>query len=245
LIHGKVVDTAGRPVAGATVGFNTEEVAAVGIATEDHCIDYLTVQTDSNGYWQINRLAPAMVRHLFGTASHPEYFRSEMLYASRQPEIVEQLLAGTAVFQLAEGIVVRGSVADEDGRPIRSATVRVGHMGSSQSRESRTEDDGSFTVRGCQPGRGLVTAELQGYAPTALALELKPDLAPVQLILGAGRILRMRVVDPQGNPVAGASVGLDSFPRGERVVPIPQVRFRGTHGCRGASGLGHCARSAA
>lgn len=233
LIRGRVVDTSGKPVGGATLGFNTEEVAAPSSVTEDHTVDYLTVTTDAEGFWEIQRLAPEMVRRLYGSASHPDYSRFDTPHASRKPEFAQQLLDGTAVFRLPEGIVVRGTVLDENGRPIGSARVRVGHMGSSQSRETHTESDGSFTVRGCQAGEGLVTAEAEGYAPSARALSLEPNLAPVQLILGAGRTLRMRVVDPQRNPIAGASVGLDSFPRGERVVPIPQVRFRGTTDAEG------------
>jgi hypothetical protein len=171
-IGGQVLDSAGRPVAGATVGLNTEEVTAVGTVTQNYTVDYLTVKTGHDGYWQLNRLAPEMVRHITGGASHPDYSRSESLYASRDPNFVQQLLNGTATFRLQEGIVVRGTVIDEGGRPVNLAAVRVGKMGSSQSRETRTAADGSFTVRGCEPGQGLVTVELEGYAPTVIALEL-------------------------------------------------------------------------
>jgi RNA polymerase sigma factor (sigma-70 family) len=222
LIHGRVVDSSGNAIAGATIGFNTENVTGSGTATEAHSIDYLTVETDANGHWEINRLAPEMVRHLYGSASHPDYSRVETPNSSRQPEFAQQLLDGTAVFHLPDGVVVRGTVLDVTGHPIESATVRVGQMGSSQSRETRTDAHGGFTVRGCQAGPGLITADAEGYAPAARALTLETTLPPVQLTLGAGRVLLVRVVDTANNPVAGASVGLDSF----RSVPIPQVEFQ-------------------
>jgi RNA polymerase sigma factor (sigma-70 family) len=72
LIHGRVLDMAGHPVAGATVGFNTENLTAQDTVTEDHSIDYLTVKTDTDGSWEINRLAlkwcgTCMGRHLIRT----------------------------------------------------------------------------------------------------------------------------------------------------------------------------------
>jgi RNA polymerase sigma factor (sigma-70 family) len=226
LIHGRVVDIAGNGIAGTTVGFNTEEVAGSGTITEDHTVDYLTAKTDADGYWEMNRLAPEMVRRLFGSASHPDYSRFDTPHSSQQPEFAQRLLDGTARFVLPDGIVVRGTVQDEAGQPVNSALVRVGQMNSSRSRETRTDRDGTFTVRGCQAGQGLVTVELEGYAPTARALTLSTNLPPVQLTLGVGRVLRVRVMDPSNNPIAGASVTLDSFPRGERLAPIPQVEFR-------------------
>ena len=98
LIHGRVLDAAGNPVAGATVGFNTENVSAEGMAAEDHCVDYLTTRTDANGAWQFNRLAPEMVQWLFGGASHPEHSQSESIFVWRQPDLAHQLLDGTLVF---------------------------------------------------------------------------------------------------------------------------------------------------
>lgn len=228
LIHGRVVDAAGNPVAGATVGFNTENVAATGMSVEDHCVDYLRAKTDANGRWQLNRLAPEMVQRLFGGASHPEHSQSERIYVSRQPELAQQLLDGTLVFHLGEGITLRGTVVDQNQQPIPNAQVHVGIRGSSRSQDTKTGADGTFQVVGCQPGKGLVSAEADGFAPAALQLTFETKLQPVQLALGPGKPLRMRVVDTTGVAVAGATLSLDSFPRQERSVPVPQVQFRCT-----------------
>jgi len=226
LIHGRVVDAAGRPVAGATVGFNTENVSAEDMTVEDHCIDYLTPRTDASGSWQLNRLAPEMVQRLFGSASHPEYAQSESINVSHQPELAQKLLDGTLVFHLGEGITVRGSVVDRNQQPIPNAQVHVGMLESSSSRDTRTGADGSFQVAGCQPGKGIVSAEADGFAPAAQQLPFGTNLQPVVLALGPGKPLRMRVVDTTGAPIAGASLWLDSFPRENRSVPVPEVWFR-------------------
>ena len=67
--------------------------------------ELVTVETDAKGYWEINRLAPEMVRHLYGSASHPDYSRVDTPNSSRQPEFAQQLLEGTAVFRLPDGVV--------------------------------------------------------------------------------------------------------------------------------------------
>jgi hypothetical protein len=149
-------------------------------------------------------------------------------HSSRQPEFAQQLLDGTAVFRLRDGIVVRGVVLDESGQPVSSAEVRVGRIGASWSRETRTDAEGKFIVRGCDAGPGLVTGEADGFAPTAQALTLEPNLPPVQLTLGVGRVLRVRVLDTANRPVAGARVSLDSFLVAKDPCPPLRLSFVGT-----------------
>ena len=98
-------------------------------------------------------------------------------------------------------------------------------IGSSSSHDVRTRTDGSFQVGGCQPGKGVVSAEADRFAPAALQLTFGTNLQPVVLEMGPGKPLRMRVVDTAGAPVAGASLWLDFFPRNDRSVPVPQVEF--------------------
>jgi hypothetical protein len=167
-----------------------------------------------------------MLRCLFGSASHPDYSRSEMRYASRQPELIQQLLDGTAVFHLGAGITVYGFVQDENGQPITNAVVHVGCLDDSRNRDVRTEFDGSFKIGGCKPCAGIISAEAEGYAPAALSVKLDANLQPVRLGLGQGRTLRVRVVTPSGIPVAGAILLLDSFPRSHRSLPIPQIELQ-------------------
>jgi len=99
------------------------------------------------------------------------YSRSEMLSVSRQAELAQQLLDGTLVFHLGEGISVRGVVVDGSGQPIVNADVHVGHLGDSRSRDAQTGSDGSFRVSGCQPGEGIISAGADGRWRCATALE--------------------------------------------------------------------------
>ena len=225
LIGGRVESPTGQPVAGATVGFNSENIAADAPFTEDHCVDYLTVETDSNGQWQLQRLAPEMVGRIFGSASHPDYSPSEMMWSSRKPELVTQLLNRTFVLRLGEGIVVTGSVQDGNGQAIANANVMVGRPGSSSTRDAQTESDGSFRISGCTAGEGVITAEAKGYAPAALSSKVAAGMPAAKLVLNEGKVLSLQVLDKTGAPVPNARVILQSFPYFDRPDPVPQVSF--------------------
>src|SRR5205823_10881973 len=93
--------------------------------------------------------------------------------------------------------------------------------------------DGTFSIRGCPAGDGIVSAEAKGFAPAAIALKMAVGVQPVQLTLGAGKVLRMRIVDRAGKPLRGAQLILDSFPRSDRRVPIPQIELRWTEDAEG------------
>ena len=50
--------------------------------------------------------------------------------------------------------------------------------------------------------------------PTTLAVKLGTESEPFQLKLQHGKVLKLRVVGPNGNPIAKARVWLDTFERG-------------------------------
>jgi hypothetical protein len=232
-IGGRVVDPAGHPVADAVVGFNTEEVPRSGAFSEDHCVDYLRVKTDAEGKWRLDRLAPEMAGRIFGHATHPEYSDSAMINLSQRPELLPDLLQGNLVFELREGNVVRGTVVDTDQQPVAAARVIAGTFSTSRTTEATTGSDGSFSVKGCSGGEGILTATAEGFAPAVIALKVDKGMAPVRLTLTRGKSLRLVITDGVGVPVPTAGVVLQSFPHGGR-VPVPQVEFRAKADAAGA-----------
>jgi hypothetical protein len=224
-IGGLVEDQSGHPVARAKIGFNTEELSAPGLFTEDHCVDYLVTETDANGRWQIDRLAPEMVGRIFGGASHPDYSNSEMISLSRKPELLEAALQQNLILRLGEGLVVRGSVTDTNQQPLAGVTVRAGQPSTSRTREALTDANGTFEIRGCTLGDGILTGEKEGFAPVAIPIQVKSNMPPAQLTLSEGKPLRLRLIDNTGSPVTDARLILQSFPHSEK-PPTPQIEFR-------------------
>ncbi|HEX5223135.1 MAG TPA: sigma-70 family RNA polymerase sigma factor [Verrucomicrobiae bacterium] len=218
-IGGTVVDADGNAVAGAKVGFNHDDDPALIKEPESHEFGWIEVATDNNGQWRINRMADELIRRIRGGAKHPDYVDSAYLSLSRDPDAEKKLRAEKFVFQLGRPISVVGVVLDGDGAPVEGATVFVGGRKMSHKRTAKSRYDGSFTVAGCRPGRELVSAEAEGFATTTIEVaELGQE--SLRLVLQRGKLLRLRIVNQQGQPVPKASVWLDTMRNG----PINQPR---------------------
>jgi RNA polymerase sigma factor (sigma-70 family) len=215
-ISGRVVDADGQPVAGAEVGFNNRADPAQETRPQSDNFDWpfwITANTDAAGQWRIDRIAEATIKTIDGGASHPEHVQSESAYPSQNPEAARQLIEGTHVFRLGRAVVARGVVVNSDGQPIADAKVAVGPVGHSGRRETTTLADGTFSVVGCRPGQNPLSAGAPGYAPATMIVELAEDSAPFRLTLAQGGLLRLRVVNTQGNPIPQANVWYDTFGR--------------------------------
>jgi RNA polymerase sigma factor (sigma-70 family) len=210
-IGGSVVDADGQPVAGAKVGFNHEDDPAMLTLPENHEFTWIQVSTDANGHWRINRIAPEMIRRIYGGSSHPDHVEAAMVFVSRDKEVEKQLRAGIYVFHLGRATTVRGIVLDPDGAPIADAKILVGKRGISDSRKGTSAADGTFELRGCRMGTNYITAEANGFSASTMEVVLSEDSAPFKLMLQRGKVLRLRVVGQAGEPVSGANVWLDTF----------------------------------
>ncbi|HEU0077573.1 MAG TPA: carboxypeptidase-like regulatory domain-containing protein [Longimicrobiaceae bacterium] len=83
------------------------------------------------------------------------------------------LLAGFRTVQDAGRIV--GRVTDPAGNPLSGAAVSARHADPEVlGRTTRTGDTGGFQLSGLPPGRYVVRAERDGYAPGEQTVELEP-----------------------------------------------------------------------
>jgi RNA polymerase sigma factor (sigma-70 family) len=218
-IGGTVVDADGNPVAGAKVGFNHDEDPTSVKWPQDHEFSWIEVVTDETGRWRINRMADELIRRIRGGARHSEYVDSAYLSLARDRAAEEKLRAEKFVFQLGRPVTVSGVVVDAEGAPVADAEVFVGGRSNSGKRTAKTATDGSFTVAGCRPGKELVSADAKGFATTTLEVA-EVGSAPLRLVLQRGQLLRLRIMNPQGQPIPKANVWLDTFRNG----PINQPR---------------------
>lgn len=230
-IGGMVVDPDGQPVAGAKVSFGHGEIPDAP-RPENHLFGWLQVETDFTGRWKVNRIADEMLRRIGGSAEHPDFVRSESLEVARNPDAEQRLRAGQYVFQLRRGVTVRGIVVDSQEQPVAEATVRVGMLGETHTRETRTVADGSFEVAGCQPGRKPVTASAAGFAATTVEADIQEATPPLRLVLQPGKTLRFRTVDRSGQPLpkvwfAYSARGGLRRQMNPPATPPPQVVFGG------------------
>lgn len=233
-IGGFVVDADHRPVPGAHVSFGNQANPAAESRPQSDNFGWpyhVTTTTDTDGRWRIDRIGEAALRTVGGSASHPEHVAARRTETAPGEPTVEQLVAGTYVFQLGRAITVWGWVVNAEGQPVPDAAVRVGRVGESGRREGTTLADGSFTIAGCAPGKNLLSAEAKGFAATTLDVEITDAGGPFTLTLQPGRLLRLRVVNRAGQPIPKASVWLNPFERGfaggqPAKSPPPQIEFR-------------------
>jgi protocatechuate 3,4-dioxygenase beta subunit len=124
---------------------------------------------------------------------------------------------------------ISGRVLAPDGSPVRGATVSAqdprwvpGDLvfddlpaprpcpRSEPSLETSTDAEGRFTLEPLRPGRYDVSATATGSAKSGsgrhLALHMGEELTGVEIRLSPGAVVRGRVVTPAGGPVAGAQV---------------------------------------
>ena len=120
-IGGIVMDHRGQPVSGAKVGFGQDDEMIASTDRETHEFRWIEVETDTNGRWQIDRIASELIPHIHGSAKHPSHVRSDSGYVSRTPEMEEKLRSKTYEFRLRPAGSVHGTVMTGDGTPISDA----------------------------------------------------------------------------------------------------------------------------
>jgi RNA polymerase sigma factor (sigma-70 family) len=216
-LGGSVVDADDQPVAGADIHFSQDDDPAAHKQLESHEFGWIKISTDTNGHWSLSRIAPEMLRRIWVSASHPSHLGVGGIRFSDWKGAEEEMRAGKFTFHLGRTTRVRGIVVDVDGTPVRDAEIVVGQRQGGGA-GWKSGPDGTFEIRGCGLGKNLLTADAAGFAVTTIEVEVSTNSAPFTLTLQRGKVLRMRVAGEEGEPVANASVWLDTADYG--VAPV-------------------------
>lgn len=209
-IGGLVVDADGNPVTEARVGFNHKEAPALKSGPESHDFGWLETATDDKGRWRLDRIAPDMLPRLYGSARHPDHAESAMAHVEEDAECTRLLQEEKHVFHLRRAVTIQGEVIGTNGRGIAGATVLVGFLGASNNRKAITEYDGRFELSGCPMIETLLTAQARDYQPASLPVNLTVQKGPFKVVLTTGKLLRLRVVNQAGAPIAKAALFLNT-----------------------------------
>lgn len=235
-IGGVVQDEVGEPIAGVKVEVYIPATrSSYGNSFVFHITD---TTTDDKGRWRSD-FAPKDMSHLNISFEHGDYLKSHIHGSGEKPT----LMSIENVKTLSQGGLVRGRVLDEAGQPIAGAKLRYGSSRfDSSSAQTRTGEDGNFTLKNCSAGVMPVTVQADGYAPDMRLVSVvgdgdrsatvatfmaqpeanpaeKPQVAsnPIEFRLKPPAKLRGRVVDPAGKPLAGVGIAADTW-RGHRAL---------------------------
>ena len=159
-IGGRVVDSAGVPIAGAAVQIRRQVRAKDGrvivvdpIADEDGSTVF---RTDSDGRYRTRRRFPA------SGESYAEASAPGRLAARSPARPMAEQSGKPAVLVLRRLREVEGRVVDRQGQPVAGAVVRQSGDGSLPT-EAVTAPDGRFRLEGVLEGPALVFAEKAGF----------------------------------------------------------------------------------
>ncbi|WP_435017441.1 carboxypeptidase regulatory-like domain-containing protein [Tundrisphaera sp. TA3] len=170
-------------------------------------------RTDAQGRYEAY-VPPGSISHRITSVPAP-YLKPPGFVTPRPVEVP----AGISGFELppvflTRGAEVRGTVVDPGGRPAAGVQVDAswnffdGRLRSPMLATAVSGPDGSFSVGPVHPTAELrlVASSPAGTSPPLPIHAADPDAPRLQLVASPARALTGRVVDPDGRPVAGASV---------------------------------------
>src|SRR5262249_7554385 len=145
------------------------------------------------------------------TVSHPRY-RINGGPASRNLD---------SAIVLSKGPSLTGRVIDAAGRPVKGARASFGHDTFGPNHPTATTNErGEFTLENCERGPSIVPVQADGFAPQIVNVGVHEHTRPIEIQLTEpGSVLRGKVVDVDGKPLAGAFFGADTW-RGHRSLRL-------------------------
>jgi protocatechuate 3,4-dioxygenase beta subunit len=212
-IGGQVHDEAGRPISGATVLLmlwergRTENGANVGVSIME-----ATATTDAEGRWRFDQ-APVSLAGLRYRLKHPDFVEEFRFSKADIPE--EQFREGNAILVMKTGIRVEGTVTDQAGQPVADAELLTGkdRFCSGSKPSYRTDAAGRFSFVHAPEARVSLTVKSAGHAPALAEFPVMAGMAPLRIVVGPGRSLRVRVVDATGAALAATYIFADTWRR--------------------------------
>ncbi len=199
-IGGTVVDEKGQPVAGAKIEFDTPGGNDPSAEANIQYTGDAAAVTDANGKWSSDMM-PKTFDEMSLRVKHEAYAETNLTF---NPHAAN---ANSLVITMPAGFSIKGLVVDLRDNPITGAKLRKVHLNDDEKEQSETTDDsGAFEFKTIGAGELTLAAQAEGFAPGVHSLNVTGSVTALKFQLGPGEILRGRVVDEQGNPVAHAFI---------------------------------------
>jgi len=215
-LSGRVLDEQGAPIEGARLQLTRagENMFAAFMRSMEGAG---AVRSGRDGSFEAKRLAPGERQRL--DVSHDDYEERAIAGISLAPGATRSGL----VVVLRRGLSVRGSVKDEQGRPLAGAQVTLSHartlragrggmqmvmMGPGSEVRRETGPDGRFEFRGLKAGDYSLTVRRAGSSRASVD-PVKVGEArgePVEIVLRPGASVSGVLRDKSGAPVPGLVV---------------------------------------
>ncbi|MDM4018222.1 carboxypeptidase regulatory-like domain-containing protein [Roseiconus lacunae] len=223
-IGGHVIDEAGKPIEGVAVEVDTDGDEQVpGQAPWRYLIGWDnnkdTVSTDAEGRWQLNRVPLGDDVEFRVQLRHDDYVSDSGWRESLQVKqgiTTTQLRDQSASLTMARGLVLSGRIVNEGGDPVESARLtwtRDERDIENDSQMLTSGPEGQFRLPPMTAGPVYLAIAAKEYAPRRERIDLQETQPSIDFTLRTGRPLKVRVVDPDGDPITDAHVIVGSWGR--------------------------------
>jgi protocatechuate 3,4-dioxygenase beta subunit/thiol-disulfide isomerase/thioredoxin len=197
VLRGRVLSADGQPLEGAVIRAYTTG-------------RNLSLTTDAEGRFEVIGL-PTSRNALYPTVAHAEYVAKDGFNLPLDSDGVTEV-----EWRLEKGAVVTGRVtAKADGQPVAGIVVTSGNdrFGSNRvNPEAVTDAEGRYRLAGIKPGPALVHVFDSGFAPATQQVTASlSDPVSVDFELVAGKPITGRITEPDGKPVSGATLAVDTW----------------------------------
>ncbi len=199
-VGGIIVDDKGQPVEGVKVNPSIKfkkragDLQELGVGTN--------LKTDAAGKWRYNSV-PASENQVFVEINHSS-FKPHRRPLTRSEFGIERGQEPVGKIALDRGLMVVGKVTDEAGNPIVGALVRTKFL--NDIRETKTGNDGTYRLEGCEPRMARIVISAKGMATDMQEVRVDPEMEPVNFQMQPGGTIRIRVLDEQDRPIPKARI---------------------------------------
>jgi RNA polymerase sigma factor (sigma-70 family) len=206
-IRGRVIDQDQKPIAGATVVIEVSK--AYLKSRQQVSFNDNSTKTDASGQWSFAGV-PKKPDSVKLAAHHVLCLPERPFLAEKDFKPLSALRDGSATLHLERGTRIEGTVFSPGGHPVAGAEVFYGKvfwaggMYGNAIPPAKTDAQGKFTL-GVKPGTiSSLTARADGFSPALQSIRVGPETLRVDLTVQPPHLLRGRVVDPAGKPIADA-----------------------------------------
>jgi hypothetical protein len=199
-LAGWVSSSEGTPVTGAVVTARAEAADATPGST-------VTATSEADGSFRLDGLDPGK----YQVSLRAQGYRSPEAQAV---DVADGVAPEPLEFRLERGRLLRGRVVDPSGGALAGAMIFVAPSGGDGAVAgggmNRTDVNGVFVTTAPSEGPIDITAIPAGWAPAVRIGVLPPEDDGEELVLraGSGGTIRVRVLGPEGEPMAGVQVAI-------------------------------------
>ena len=156
----------------------------------------------------------------------PDYQDAEVYYLPDPAKVIPWLTV-----TLKGAAQLNGTVVTERGEPVADVVVTIEVPAG--DRQTRTDSQGRFVLKGLMPADATVRVEVPGVGTASYKVDLAEQNEPMQIVLRPQRRVTLRILDADGKPVPNLTVQVLAPRRSEGRtdadgrMPIPGIGANG------------------